>query len=350
MARPSTKRASALSALFAIGLLIGTAPALGLAQDEYKGPKASGMAHDMDPKDIQILRDKIRGYRELTDTQINQSMGRMPPDWTWYGSAETVRDKVGVLVVAHGSGSSGDKVIQDGVGPVAAKHPTAISYGMAMMSSFHIQEGLNKLTAAGAETVVVVPAVVTDQSSVYRQWDYIFGRRKESAYLDVPVVQTSAKVIMAPAMTEHQLISAALLDHAKEISTDPSKEVVILLGHGPEDAKENKVELAHMATHAKRIKAEGKFSDVKHLTLQDDAPDAVRAANVATLRTWVAETDKAGKTPLVVGYLISTRGIQDKVKKDLSGLDYKFQTKGLSAHPNFTAWIRATVAEQDAKL
>ncbi len=350
MARPSNIRTSVLSELFAIGLLVAAAPSLGIAQDDYKGPKASGMAHEMDPNDIQILRDKIRGYRELTDTQINQSMGRMPPDWTWYGSTETVRDKIGVLVVAHGSGSNGDKVLQDGVGPVASKHPTAISYGMAMMSSFHIQEGLNKLTAAGAETVVVVPAVVTDQSSIYRQWDYIFGRRKDSAYLDVPVIKTTAKVIMAPAMTEHKLITQALLDHAKEVSVDPSKEVVILLGHGPEDAKENKAELAHMATHANRIKAESKFSDVKHLTLQDDAPDDVRSANVAMLRKWVAEIDKSGKTPLVVGYLISTRGIQDKIKKDLEGLDYKFQTKGLSAHPNFTAWIRATVSEQEAKL
>jgi hypothetical protein len=52
----------------------------------------------------------------------------------------------------------------------------------------------------------------------------------------------------------------------------------------------------------------------------------------------------------VVGYLISTRGIQDKIAEDLQGLNYKFQTKGLSAHPNFTAWIRASVAEQTAGL
>ncbi|MBL8642529.1 MAG: hypothetical protein JNK21_01240 [Rhodospirillaceae bacterium] len=330
--------------------LMASVATVAIAQDDYKGPKASGMAHEMDPKDIAILRDKVPSYRTMTDAEINENMGQMPPDWTWYGSPETLRDEIGVLVVAHGSGSIGDKVLQDGVAPVAVKHPTAISYGMSMMSSFHIQEGVDKLTKAGAKTVVVVPAVVTKSSSVARQWDYIFGQRDDSAYLDVPRIKTSAKVIIAPAMDEHQLVTDILYDHAKAISTDPKNEVVILLGHGPTFVHENEVQLKHIATHAGRIKQKGGFAEAKGLTLQDDAPEAIRAANVATLRKWVEEADKAGKTPLVVGYLISTRGIQDKVKEDLTGLTYKFQTKGLSAHPNFTAWVRATVSEQEAKL
>lgn len=312
-------------------------------------PAPSGMAHDMDSESLRVLREKVASYRTMTDKEINEGMGMMPPDWTWFGP-DGVRDKVGVLVVAHGSGTNGDKIIQDGVGPIAKAHPTAIGYGMAMMGSSHLQQAVNKLTENGAETIVIVPAVVTDHSSVFRQWDYIFGRRPDSAYLDVPLVKTKAKVVMAPAMGEHPMITKVLADHAKEVSKDPSKEVVILLGHGPESAEENKIELAHMETHAKRIKAEGKYSDVRWLTLQDDAPDEVRSANVKKLRGWVEEIDKAGKTPVVVGYLISTRGIQHKIDEDLKGLKYTFQTKGISAHPNFTAWIRTTVDEQLAKL
>lgn len=325
--------------------MVSTGPAA-LGQDHAP----SGMAHDMDKASLATLRAKVPGYVEMSDAQINESMGRMPPDWAWYGSAETVKDSVGVLVVAHGAGTSGDKVLQDGVAPLASKHPTAIGFGMAMMGSHHIQEALDKLTAAGAKTVVVVPAVVTEQSSVYRQWAYLFGRRDDSAYLDVPRVKTLAKVIMAPAMDEHQLITDILYDHAKAISTDPANEVLIVLGHGPTFDSENEIELKHIATHAARLKDRGKFFDAKGLTLQDDAPVATRTANVAKLRSWVEDANKAGKTPLVVGYLISTRGIQDKIAADLKGLTYKFQTKGLSAHPNFTAWIRASVAEQTAGM
>jgi hypothetical protein len=337
-----TLRAALLGAALAV--------AASAAAQQYEVRPPSGMAHEMPKQDLDTLRAKVPGYRNQSDAEINASMGRMPPDWAWYGSPETVKDDIGVLVVAHGSGTVGDRVLQEGVTPLAQKHPTAIGFGMAMMSSHHIQEALDKLTAAGAKTIVVVPAVVTEQSSVYRQWAYLFGRRDDSAYLDVPRVKTTAKLVFAPAMDEHPLVTDILYDHAKAISADPANEVVILLGHGPTFDHENEIELRHIATHAQRIKQRGGFFDAKGLTLQDDAPAATREANVAQLRRWVEEADKAGKTPLVVGYLISTRGIQDKIKEDLAGLSYKFQTKGLSAHPNFTAWIRASVAEQEAGL
>jgi hypothetical protein len=337
LARRILVAAAALAALCATALAQKT---------EVRPP--SGMAHEMDAASIAVLRGKVPSYATMTDAEINQSMGAMPPDWAWYGSPATVSDEIGVLVIAHGSGTMGDKVLQEGVLPLGEKHPTVIGFGMAMMSSHHIQEALDKLTAAGAKTVVVVPAVVTEQSSIYRQWAYLFGRRDDSAYLDVPRVKSSAKLTFAPAMDEHPMVTDILYDHTKAISTAPAKEVVILLGHGPTFDHENEIELRHIATHATRIKQRGQFFDAKGLTLQDDAPEAVRAANVAQLRQWVSEANQAGKTPLVVGYLISTRGIQDKIKQDLAGLDYKFQTKGLSAHANFTGWIRASVAEQTA--
>ncbi|MCB2107687.1 MAG: hypothetical protein KDE14_08315 [Rhodobacteraceae bacterium] len=313
-------------------------------------PPPMGHAHQMDAESLRILRERVPSYALMTDDQINENMGMMPPDWTWYGSADGVSDDVGVLVVAHGSGTSGDKVLQDGVMPIAKTHPTAIGYGMAMMGSFHIQDAIDQLTAAGAKTIVVVPAVVTEQSSIYRQWSYIFDLNNDAAYLNVPRVKTDAKIILAPAMDEHPLVTEILFDHAKEVSTDPSKEVVIILGHGPTFEEENAVELKHIATHAGRLKEMGGFADVKGITLQDDAPEEMRAANVATVRKWVEDADKAGLTPIIVGYLISTRGIQYKINNDLAGLDYKFQTKGLSAHGNFTKWIRATVDEQLAGM
>jgi sirohydrochlorin cobaltochelatase len=331
-------------------LAVALACAWPAVAQQYEVRAPSGMAHSMDKESLDVLRAKVPSYRTMSDDEINASMGRMPPDWTWYGSPDSVKDEIGVLVIAHGSGTNGDRVLQEGVSPLAQKQPTAIGYGMAMMSSFHIQDALDKLTSAGAKTIVVVPAVVTEQSSIYRQWAYLFGRRDDSAYLDVDRVKTKAKVIMAPAMDEHPLVTQILLDHAKAISTTPDNEVVIVLGHGPTFDHENEIELQHIATHAKRIKDQGKFFDAKGLTLQDDAPEATRAANVKKLRTWVSDANAAGKTPLVVGYLISTRGIQDKIAEDLTGLSYKFQTKGLSAHPNFTAWIRTSVTEQTAGL
>ncbi len=151
-------RMTMLDRRFGFVVLVAVAAAPALAQ-QYEVRAPSGMAHEMDKASLDVLRTKVPGYVDMTDAEINASMGRMPPDWTWYGSTSSVRDNLGVLVVAHGSGTSGDKVLQEGVAPIAAKHPTAIGFGMAMMSSHHIQEALDKLTNAGAKTIVVVPAV-----------------------------------------------------------------------------------------------------------------------------------------------------------------------------------------------
>jgi sirohydrochlorin ferrochelatase len=185
---------------------------------------------------------------------------------------------------------------------------------------------------------------------LHRQWDYIFGLRQDAAYLDVPKVKTEARIVMAPPMGDHPLMSKLLLDHAKELSTDPAKEVVILVGHGPTRAEDNAADMAIMNTHARRLAAAGKFSSVKAVNLQDDAPAPVREANVKLLRGWVADAAKSGRTPIIVGFLMSTRGIQGKIVEDLEGLPYKFQSKGITAHPNFTEWLRAIVAEQVKEL
>jgi sirohydrochlorin cobaltochelatase len=306
----------------------------------------SGMAHEMDAASLKVLRERVPSYAEATDAYINESMGRMAPDYFWTPGEELVRGDVGILVLAHGARAAGDQVMKDGVTPIAAHYPVAAAFGMAMMGSGHIQAAANRLTDAGAKTIVVVPVVVTKYASLYRQWDYILGNRSEGAYLDVPQIKTAAKVIIAPAIADHRLMTELLLDHARELSTNPAAETVILVGHGPANAEENAADTAIMAVHAERLKQQGGFAGTAALNLQDDAPDPIRAANVARLRALVEAANKSGRTPLVVGYLMATRGIQEKIQHDLAGLTYKFQPKGITSHPNFTAWVRETVADK----
>ena len=49
---------------------------------------------------------------------------------------------------------------------------------------------------------------------------------------------------------------------------------------------------------------------------------------------------------VVVTNLIGTRTIQSKLRKDLQGLEYKFNKKGLVAHSNFMKWMGETIREQ----
>jgi hypothetical protein len=60
----------------------------------------------------------------------------------------------------------------------------------------------------------------------------------------------------------------------------------------------------------------------------------------------VVSSQAAGKEVIVVTNLIGAYTIQSKLRKDLKGLDYKFNAKGLVQHDSFVEWIGETVRMQ----
>ena len=152
-------------------------------------------------------------------------------------------------------------------------------------------------------------------------------------------------VTLGVPQASHELITDMLTEHAMEVVKDPSNALVIILGHGPEKYEDNVLELAVLDIHAKRMKAKGVFADVRSYNLQDDAPERIRTNNVNVMRSWIDNADAYGREVVVVGYLLSTRGVQHKIATDFEGLTYTFNEKGLSSNPNFVKWIEAGVTE-----
>ena len=307
-----------------------------------------GMSHDghaMSEEDYAVLRDRIPLYKEYSNEPIMLEMQMMDPDETRYLSAMDKTGKVGILVLIHGLGAAGNAITENAVKPIGAIYPTAISSGMSMMGSAHIQEGLDKLTAAGAEKIIVVPIVATKHNSLYRQWMHVFGKLEDGAYLDVPQATTSAELIFVDPFDDHPLVHEMLLDHATELSTDPANTDVYVLAHGPHYDDDNQAQLEMLGRLAERVKDIGGFNAVTGITLQDDAPTATRAANVERLRGMIEASNAAGREVVVVTNLMSGRSIQWRIEKDLEGLDYKFNVKGLAQHDNFVRWFQSEVMD-----
>ena len=302
-----------------------------------------GKHHAMSAEDFARLREVVYQYKTMTDDQIMQSMAEMPGNYDWYVSEQGIHGDTGVLVLAHGSGKYGDGIFKTSLEPLAAAQPVALGFGMAMMGSGHLQKAVDQLTAAGAKRIVVIPAALSRNASVYRQWDYILGNREEPAYLATAQIETDAELIFRPVMGSHPLAAEIMLEYASEISEQPAEETLIIVGHGPQDAEDNKREMAIIEQHVEWVKERSDFANVKAINLQDDAVEEVRAANVAILRDWIESATAAGQRVLIVGYLMSTRGIQYKFKEDLKGLDYTLQRKGISSHPLFARWIELSV-------
>jgi sirohydrochlorin cobaltochelatase len=349
----------AVGALFMAAVLIAATPvqaqedhahhhggAVPPMDDDGRRLDPAAASHEMSADQLAALREKIALYRALTDTEVRLNMALMGPDYEWYVSDPASKGEVGVLVLAHGVGQNSDRLFVESLKPMAERWPTVVSFGMAMMNSSHLQSAVDDLQERGVKQIVLVPTAVSTHNSLTRQWEYSFGMRDESSYLDIPRIKTQSKVLMTKHLDDHPLISEVLIDYTQAVSKDPANEVVIIVAHGPEDIEDNVPDLALLQVHADRLKAAGKYSDVKVINLQDDAYPPIRKGNVKQLRRWVTSAQRSGKTVIVTVCSTASFGVQQHIREDLRGLDYVYADKGLAEHPNYLKWIEAAVEER----
>lgn len=299
--------------------------------------------HAMDPAALDELRAAIPKFAGLSDAEIMRVMRVMGPNYTWYLSDRTVRNDVGVLVLGHGFQARGDQLLSRRLQPLAASAPTALGLGMSMLTGDHIQLALNNLDAAGVSDIVVVPAVSTRHNTMLRQWGYILGQTDVPAYARVSRAGARARLHFVEPLEDDPLVAEILTDYAREISRNPAREEVIIVAHGPVNADDNAAELAMLQRIAAVLQAGTGFAAVRVATLQDDAVDAVRAANVAALRELLRAAAARNREVLIVTNLLSTRIVQSRLRRDLRGLDYRFNRKGMIQHPNFITWVEQSV-------
>ena len=312
---------------------------------DEKGRRLHGMKHNITPEIANELREKVPLFEKYSDAELAMSMEMMGSNYAWYLSEDSMRGEDGVLLLLHGF-KNADENFKQQVESVSGIFPMAMAPGMSMMMSDHIQLALNDLEAAGAKTIIVIPIVSTQYNTMLRQWEYIFGMQDEAPYATVPRIKTNAEILFSHPPGDDPLIAEIMLDHAYEISSDPANEVVIIAAHGPTFEDDNQKAMAQLDTLAKYMREDGDFADVMGLTLQDDAPKPIRDKNVAKLRAMVEAAQADGKDALVVTNLIGTRTIQAKLRKDLQGLDYTFNAKGIVAHPTFMKWMGETIREE----
>lgn len=305
--------------------------------------------HQMTDEQFAELRQKVPLYREFTDEQIIENMSRMGPNFHVYLSDTEISGKIGVLALGHGYEPSGNEAFKNAYKQTAQQYPTAVGFGMAMMSSGHIQSAVDDLTSAGVDTVLVIPVTTLKAGGLIGQWRYIFDLQEDAPWMSVDRVHSNARIAFGPTPTTDPLISAILLDYANELSEDPTNEVVALVAHGPDDAEANAGELAILEQHAAVIRNGAAFAEVRGFTLQDDAPSAIRKANIDRIRSWVQMALDRNQRVIVLTTLPVKGSVQKKIRRDLEGLDYILSERGIVESPRFSEWIDVVIASAQEK-
>ena len=91
------------------------------------------------------------------------------------------------------------------------------------------------------------------------------------------------------------------------------------------------------------MQAASEFAEVKAFTLQDDAPTAIRSANIDSLRAYIGVSASGGKRVIVLTNLLVKGSVHAKIVRDLEGMNYVFNQKGLMRHPRFSDWVDMVV-------
>jgi len=317
---------------------------------EGKRLESYNQRHEMTPEMRAALRKKVALYRGMTDRELDMNMNAMGPDYEWYVSDPKVKGNTGILVLSHGVGENSDRLVRDAYGPMAKKTPLAIGFGMAMMNSSHLQSAVDDLRGAGVRRIILVDqGTTTRYNSLTRHWQYIFGMYPESSYMDVPKIKApGVEFVWAGHFNDSPLITEMLYDGARSVSTNPANEVLIIVGHGPEEAEDNLPDLEILQTHVDRLKAKKQFADVRLVNLQDDAIVPVRESNVRKLRSWIQQATKSGRRVIVVPIAAASYGVQRNIKTDLRGLQYTFAEKGLIENPRFMQWLDSIIKTAQA--
>ncbi|GIK35182.1 MAG: hypothetical protein BroJett010_17410 [Gammaproteobacteria bacterium] len=340
-------------AVLLVGLALG-GPALAAADVNFQPDPLEPGRHPMIPHDhseatTAELRANIPVFATMPDNLLHMIMNSMRADYAWYISPAQTRGRVGLLVLNHGVSEPSDQTFRSRMQPLAQRQPTAIAFGMAMTTGQALQQAADDLNAVGVETIVAVDYGTSDHRSLRRQWQYILGLREQPAYAKVARVTSRAPLLMTGSVNDSPLVAQILLDHARELSRDEAREAVVIIAHGPEDNTDNERDLVELGKLATWVKTASRFASVEALNIQDDAPPPVRAANARAFRAKVSDARAHGQDVIVVPYVINVAGVQPKLQKDLAGLEFRFQEKGISEHPNFLRWIDQAVAETLAR-
>jgi hypothetical protein len=258
-------------------------------------------------------------------------------------AAEPASD--GLLVVAHGarSGAWNDRVLQM-IGKVEWTGPKEVGFLTARKPEEELAAAAARLDSAGVKRIVVVPLMVSSFSDHYEEIRYYTGDRKTAPeHHEHEPLKTRAAMLLTPAMDADRLLAVILTDQLRGVSTDPEKESVVLVAHGPNDDEDDAKWLACLRVLGAIVQSAGGFKRVDAATIRDDAPKEVKGAAVASLRDRV-KGFAADTTVLVQPVLISSGHVQSEIVELLSGLEFKMSKSGVSNHPLAPEWIRQQAA------
>lgn len=264
----------------------------------------------------------------------------------------------GVLVMAHGGGTSWNREVEEMLSPLRRDYTLEIAFGMADART--IQEGVSKLEARGVRRIGVVRLFISGESWRERTEQILglmpgaptqgaqvhVGAHGPSEHGDAHMqfwrITSNAQFALSKeGLLDAPEMGAVLVERARTLSRTALKERVLIIAHGSESNEENQRWILKLEAQADAVRQAVPFPRVQVETLREDWPEERKLAE-ARIRGFVQQTMQEGLQTIVIPYRIQGFGPYAKV---LEGLSYVSDGKGLIPSAQIEHWVRRQAEE-----
>ncbi len=245
-----------------------------------------------------------------------------------------MRRRIGLLLVAHRyDAESTGHVHALAAGAGVPARVASVGHG----ESDAVVEGIAALRAGGCEGVVVIPLFIASASRLVRRIGDVVRACRPA---DEP------RVVVTPALDDAPEVIEVLTARARALATEPARQAVVLVGHGPSANADVPAWETLGEQVAAAVQREGGFAATRAVVVRDDAPEAVRAAAVRRLRQQLGRyRSDSGRPVVLVPWLVGAgRLTRARLPADIAGHDVRYDGRPLLPHANLDAWVARQLA------
>jgi sirohydrochlorin ferrochelatase len=246
--------------------------------------------------------------------------------------------KHGVLIISHGSRDADwVRLVDEAVSAVSvpAGVPVFASY-LGLVEGRLIQDGITHLEAQGVTDIIVVPLFVSSGSTHMDEISYALGVIPEPKLeTDLTPFKIQARIHFTSPIDDDPVIAEIVYDKIKSLSVDPSREIVLLVGHGSAEKGFHLKWRRGLEKLAERLKAQGGFAEADVAML---LPDQVK-------RKMLGWKKRKPEYAVLIAPLFLSEGYftRQVIPSRMEGFEYRYNGLAMLPSPLLSRWIQRQI-------